>query len=90
MPTETGEYLVGAYLKLIEECHFVDYNVRPPGGKLEGLNELDVIGINLDTKTAYLCEVMTHVRGLLYGRGNDGTIKRVREKYEKQQAYAEE
>ena len=45
MPTEMGEYLVGAYLKIIKECDFVDYNVRQPGGGLEGLNELDVIGL---------------------------------------------
>jgi hypothetical protein len=50
MATEMGEYLVGAYLKLLEQCSFVDYNVRPPGGKLEGLIELDVIGINIETK----------------------------------------
>ena len=32
-----GEYIVGAYLKLKLDCDFVDYNVRPPGGGLEGL-----------------------------------------------------
>jgi hypothetical protein len=89
MATEIGEYLVGAYLKLVEHCHLVDYNVRAPGGKLEGLNELDVVGINIETNTAYLCEVMTHVRGLLYGGGNEGTVKRVEEKFQKQKNYAE-
>ena len=88
MATEMGEYLVGAYLKLIEQCHFVDYNVHPPGGKLEGLEELDVIGINFETDTAYLCEVMTHLRGLLYGGGNEGTIARVKDKFKIQQEYA--
>ena len=33
------EYVVGAYLKLEEECDFVDFNVRPPGGGLKGLGE---------------------------------------------------
>lgn len=26
-----GEYLVGAYLKLVEGCDVVDYGVRTPG-----------------------------------------------------------
>ena len=87
MPTEMGEYLVGAYLKLIKGCDFVDYNVRVPGGGLAGLNELDVIGIHFRESTAYLCEVTTHLRGLLYVN-NQATVKRVREKYNKQKEYA--
>ena len=87
MATEMGEYLVGAYLKLIERCDFVDYNVREPGGGLAGLNELDVVGVNLKTHTAYLCEVATHVRGLLY-QGNDASVRRVRKKYDYQKEYA--
>jgi len=39
MLTDIGEFIVGAYLQLIEECDVIDYNVRPPGGGLEGLNE---------------------------------------------------
>ncbi|MDD5659927.1 MAG: hypothetical protein PHR39_07990 [Actinomycetota bacterium] len=38
--TDIGEYIVGAYLKVIKKCDFIDYNARPPGGGLEGLNEL--------------------------------------------------
>ena len=30
MLTDIGEFIVGAYLQLIEECDFIDYNVRPP------------------------------------------------------------
>ena len=75
MAPEMGEYLVGAYLKLILECDFVDYGVRVPGGGVQGLNELDVVGIHFDKKTAYLCEVTTHIRGLLYGGGNKGTVE---------------
>jgi hypothetical protein len=33
--TDIGEYAVGAYLKIIKKCDFVDYNVRSPGGGLE-------------------------------------------------------
>lgn len=87
MPTEIGEYLVGAYLKLIIGCDFVDYNVRVQGGGLPGLNELDVIGIQFEKNTAYLCEVTTHLRGTLY-RNNQETVKRVEDKYARQKAYA--
>ena len=63
MKTEVVEYIVGAYLKIIKGCDFLDYNVRPPGGGLEGLNELDVVGLDFKNKIVYLCEVTTHIRG---------------------------
>ena len=88
MKTEIGEYIVGAYLKMIENCIFVDYNVRPPGGGLKGLAEFDVLGLNFETKTAYLCEVTTHILGLLYGKGPDATFNKVREKHKRQKEYA--
>ena len=60
--TDIGEYIVGAYLKIIKKCDFVDYNVRPPGGGLEGLNELDVVELDFKNEIAYLCEVTTQER----------------------------
>ena len=87
MKTEIGEYIVGAYLKIIEECDVVDYNVRPPGGGLEGLNELDVLGFNFKTNTVYLCEVTTHIRGLQY-KDNQESVRRIKLKHKKQIAYA--
>ena len=90
MSTEMGEYAVGAYLKIIKGCDFVDYNVRRPGGGIRGLDEFDVIGLNFRNKVAYLCEVMTHITGLLYGTSNETTVERVRQKYEKQRKYAED
>lgn len=86
MITDVGEYLVGAYLQLILECDVVDYNVRPPGGGLEGLGELDVVGLNLKTHQAYLCEVTTHIRGLLY-KDNQTTVERITKKHERQKSY---
>ncbi len=59
MPTEMGEYLVGAYLRHVEGCDRVDYNVHFPGGGEEGLKELDVIGYNYPKRTVFLCEVTT-------------------------------
>ena len=87
MKTEIGEYIVGAYLKIIKDCDFVDYNVRPPGGGLKGLNELDVVGLDFKKKIAYLCEVTTHIRGLLY-KDNKTTVERIKTKYEIQKEFA--
>ena len=87
MATEMGEYLVGAYLKLIEGCDFVDYNVRAPGGGRGGQRELDVVGVKFNGRTAYLCEVATHIRGLLY-IDNPKTVKRIRKKHDYQREYA--
>lgn len=87
MKTEMGEYLVGAYLKMILKCDVVDYNVRPPGGGLEGLGELDVIGMKFETGTAYLCEVTTHIDGLLYVN-NSETVDRILRKHKRQKEYA--
>ncbi len=88
MHTDIGEYIVGAYLTIIEACQFVQYNVRAPGGGLAGLNELDVIGLNVDTGTAYICEVATHLDGLNYGAGNADTVARIAKKHFWQREYA--
>ena len=88
MKTEMGEYIVGACLKLIKECDFVEYNVRRPGGGIAGLNELDVLGLDFKSGTVYLCEVTTHLDGLLYTNSRI-TIETVKKKYKKQREYAE-
>ena len=64
MKTEMGEYIVGAHLKLVENCDVVEYNVRPMVKGLKGLGELDVIGLRFSDKTAFICEVTTHLEGL--------------------------
>ena len=87
MSIDVGEYLVGAYLQVIKECDIVSYNQRPPGGGLEGLGELDVIGLDFKSITAYLCEVTTHIRGVLY-KTYDFTVDRITEKYQRQKQYA--
>jgi len=89
MNIEMGEYLVGAYLKVIEKCDFVDYGVRFPGGKLRGLSEIDVVGLRFEDASAFLCEVITHVQGLLY-EDYPTTVKRIRAKFRNQQQYADE
>jgi len=89
MITDIGEYLVGAYLKLVEKCDVIDYNVRPPGGGIEGLGELDVIGLNFKTQSATICEVTTHICGLQYGT-NLETVTRIRAKHVRQKQYAKQ
>lgn len=89
MATEMGEYVVGAWLREIAACDFVDYNVRPPVGGREGQVEFDVLGLDFKADTAYLCEVATHLDGLNYGgSSNADTFQRVVTKYERQRAYA--
>ena len=88
MLTDIGEFFVGAYLQLEEGCDVVDYNVRPPGGGLQGLAELDVVGLNFATNTIFFCEVTTHIRGLLY-KNNTETVARIRRKHETQKTYAQ-
>ncbi|QQR54586.1 hypothetical protein IPG41_05335 [Candidatus Peregrinibacteria bacterium] len=90
MKTDIGEYIVGAYLKLVEECDVIDYNVRPTGGGIKGLGELDVIGMNFKTNTVFICEVTTHLNGVDYGNGNAGTVKKIQDKHQRQKEYAEE
>lgn len=90
MATDIGEYFVGAYLRLVENCDFVDYNVRTPNGGRDGLNELDVLGIKIQTRVVYLCEVTTHICGLQYGKNYRDTVLRIRAKHAWQRAYAQQ
>src|ERR1700722_6453384 len=87
MTTDIGEYIVGAYLKLKLNCDFVNYNVRHTGGKMKGLGEFDVGGIDFTKKIASLCEVTTHITGLLIG-DNQKTIAKIKAKHERQKQYA--
>lgn len=87
MKTDIGEYIVGAYLKLIEQCDVVDYNVKPPGGGLRGLEEIDVVGLHFKSQTAYLCEATTHIGGTLY-KTNKNTVEKITQKYNRQKQYA--
>jgi hypothetical protein len=66
--TDIGEFMVGAHLQVKPDCDVVDYNVRPRGGGLAGLEEIDVVGFNYPEHRAYLCEVTTHIRGVLADR----------------------
>ena len=88
MPADFGEELVGAYLTEVARCDFVAYNVRPSGGGVRGLDELDVIGLDHERKVAYLCEVVTHLHGYRFGGSTSAAVERVRRKHELQKHYS--
>jgi hypothetical protein len=83
---EVGEELVGAWLRYVAECDFVQYNV--PLRQKQG--EADVIGINLSKETAYICEVTTHlVDGILYVKnGQPNNVAKLTQKFENDAEYA--
>ncbi|PCI25758.1 hypothetical protein COB57_00935 [Candidatus Peregrinibacteria bacterium] len=57
-----GEEICGEYLKNIEGCDFITYNITNPD--IQG--EIDVIGIKLLKKEIYVCESAVHTGGLQY------------------------
>jgi len=57
-----GEELCGEYLRYIKGCEFVSYNVTNPD--VQG--EIDVVGIDLNAMSIYICEVAIHTTGLQY------------------------
>ena len=64
---DPGEHLVGQYLKYINGCDFVEYNLETKSTQ----GEIDVVGINSSQRKVYICEVATHLTGvgLLYVKG---------------------
>jgi hypothetical protein len=86
---EMGEYLVGAYLRLIIGCEIVTYNQRLSRERGQ-FGEADVLGIDVDGTTIYVCEVVTHLGGLLYSGGNEKSLRKLSEKFERIAAYSVE
>lgn len=76
---DIGESLVGAYMRYIRSCEVVVYNtfLRTEQG------EIDVVALRTGTpRTVWICEVTTHIGGMLYpgtGGGN-GTVAKLRAK----------
>lgn len=83
-----GEYVAGAYLKLLLDCDVVDYNVRPKTIGLKGLAEFDVVGLSFENNESFVCEVATHLEGVNYG-GNKVTLEKIKKKHERMQWFAE-
>lgn len=86
MAKDIGEEIVGAWLRHVEECDFVQYNV--PTRRKQG--EVDVLGLNLKTQTVYLCEVATHTQGLEYTKnGVKSTVETLEKKFLRDIEYAQ-
>jgi len=81
-----GEELVGDYLQYIEGCEFVQKNLSTKD--IQG--EIDVIDINLEQKTVYLCEVAIHLEtGLQYTfNKRPNNVNKLTEKFSKDIQYA--
>jgi len=78
--------LVGAYLKIVEECEIVAYGQHSP---IEGDQmEVDVIGIHPDKNEIITCEVATHLRGLGYGNAEENSNK-IASKFQNAEAYVD-
>ncbi|KAF0106717.1 MAG: hypothetical protein FD146_2309 [Anaerolineaceae bacterium] len=82
MTANLGEEIVAAYLQYIKGCEFIQQNLYTPD--VQG--EIDVVGIDLETKTIYVCEVAIHLAtGLYYVPSN---VTKLTEKFSKDIEYA--
>lgn len=79
---DIGEELVGAWLRLIGECDFVQYNIP----LRDRFGEIDVIGINFERNNAYICEVATHLDGIAYTDPNN--VEKLTKKFQSDAEYA--
>jgi Holliday junction resolvase-like predicted endonuclease len=81
---EIGESLVAAYLKHVEQIRIVVHNARMEQG------EIDLVAIDPDPTAPrlILCEVSTHIDGMMYGKATDYTVQKIREKVERARAFA--
>lgn len=74
-----GEEICGEWLRHVQGCEFVQYNVRT--SKTQG--EVDVIGIDLDLRVVHACEVAVHlVTGLQYvANGKVNNVSKLVDKF---------
>ena len=82
-----GEELVTAYLQHIKGCEFTQQNLYTPD--VQG--EIDAVGIDLENKNIYVCEVAIHLStGLLYTKGaKPNNVAKLTEKFSRNIEYAE-
>lgn len=86
--SNVGEEIVGCYLQEILGCSFVQYNLHHPD--VQG--EIDVIGLDIENRRLYVCEVVTHlITGILYTKNSiPDNVKRLLTKFENDIQYARE
>ena len=83
MTHNIGEEIAGAYLKVIKNCDFVDYNINTMP---DTQGEIDVIGVDTINKKVYVCEVAIHLETGLRYTNPDNTTKFI-SKFEKDILY---
>ena len=84
---DIGESIVGAYMRYIRGCEVVVYNtyLRDQQG------ELDVVALKTGPpRQVWLCEVTTHIGGMLYPgpAGSDGTPRKLCDKIQRAREFA--
>lgn len=81
-----GEEIVSSYLQYIKKCEFIQNNLYTPDTQ----GEIDVVGIDIDNKTIYVCEVAIHlITGLQYTKNNrTNNVNKLYEKFCKDIEYA--
>ena len=86
MTINLGEEITAAYLRHIKSCEFIQQNLYTPD--VQG--EIDVVGIDLESRTIYVCEVALHlVTGLQYVKeGQPNNVNKLTEKFSKDIKYA--
>ncbi len=86
MTLNIGEEIVAAYLQYIKKCEFIQQNLYTPD--VQG--EIDVVGIDLDGKSLYVCEVAIHLpTGLQYVKnGQPNNVNKITEKFSRDIEYA--
>ncbi len=85
MPINIGEEIFAAYLQHIKGCEFIQQNLYTPDAQ----GEMDVVGIDLETRTIYVCEVAIHlITGLQYVKDSQpNNINKLTEKFSKDIEY---
>jgi len=80
-----GEDICGEWLRHIKGCEFIQYNLKTPD--VQG--KIDVIGLNMKSRTVYACEVAIHlVTGLQYNKNSQpDNVRRLTAKFKKDVAY---
>lgn len=81
-----GEEIVMAYLQYVKECDFIQSNLYIPG--IQG--EIDVVGIDINNKKIYVCEVAIHlITGLQYVHNKrPNNVNKLVDKFSKDIKYA--
>jgi hypothetical protein len=82
-----GEEIVMAYLQYIKNCNFIQANLYTPD--IQG--EIDVVGIDIDNRKIYVCEVAIHlITGLQYvHQKRPNNVNKLVDKFSKDIEYAD-